>query len=353
MDGFDRQLFKLVKRIPKTELHIHLEGAIPAHTLLRFIKRKGAEPGPQTVEDLKKRLEYTDFGHFIETWTWKNTFILEERDFYHIAYDSLEMLHQHNVKYVEAFYSPGDYWRQDLQTEGITECLLEGVKKAEKAFGIRCRLICDLIRDHGPETGMKRLDEIKKYVGKGVIGIGIGGSEKYFPCRIFKDVYDKARQMGFHTTAHAGEVCGAESVRDALEVLKVERIGHGTRAHEDPALVEKIGTMQIPMEMCLVSNVKTRVCKEYKSHPFKDYYKKRLLVTVNSDDPVMFDSNISEEYYILIKEMGLSFDDLERISLNGIKAAFASDEEKRELTSIFKGEWDGIRTSPPGNPPLL
>ena len=199
---------QFIRAMPKAEIHLHLEGAIPHETLLAQIHRKGTEPKIRTVEDLKAKLTYTDFPSFIDLWIWKNTFIKDEKDFEEIAYAMLGGLSRQNVKYVEAFYAPGDYSRFGLSTEGITECVIAGKERARSDFGIRCELIVDLIRDHGPEIGMKRLDEVTPYLGSGVIGIGIGGSEQIFPPGPYAEVYGEARRRGFRLTAHAGEVAG-------------------------------------------------------------------------------------------------------------------------------------------------
>ena len=157
-------LERLIMSIPKTELHLHIEGAIPLEVLFSFIQREGGEPSIKTVDDLQKRFTYTDFAHFIKTWIWKNTFITEERDFEDIAYSVLRNLKTQNVKYVEAFYSPGDYQRQHLSPQGITEHLIRGKDRAYRDFGIQCELIADIVRNDGPEAGMQRVEEVTPYL---------------------------------------------------------------------------------------------------------------------------------------------------------------------------------------------
>lgn len=175
------QLERLVREIPKVELHLHLEGAIPLVTLFELIQRKRTEPSIRSIADLQKKLTYTDFAHFIKMWIWKNSFIKEEKDFEEIAYDVMRNLSEQNVRFVEAFYSPGDYQEQGLSVQGITECLIAGKKRAYRDFGIQSELIVDLIRGDGVDVAYHRLDEVAPYLGKGVIGIGLGGSEQKFP----------------------------------------------------------------------------------------------------------------------------------------------------------------------------
>lgn len=333
---------RFIRKMPKAEIHLHLEGAIPHETLLAQIHRKGTEPEIRTVDDLKAKLTYTDFPSFIDLWIWKNTFIESEKDFEQIAYDMLEGLSRQNVKYVESFYAPGDYSRFGLSTEGITECVIAGKERARRDFGIRCELILDLIRDHGPEIGMKRLDEVTPYLGRGVIGIGIGGSEQLFPAGPYAAVYKEAHRRGFRLTAHAGEVAGADSIRSAIDDLGAERIGHGLRAYEDPEVVGLLGDRRIPLEMCVISNAKTGVCPSIKDHPVKDYFRQGLLVTVNSDDPSMFSSTLTDEYLALKRDLGFTLDEVKQVALNAVEASFLPDEDKAALRSAFESEWAAL-----------
>ena len=335
---------RFILEIPKAELHLHLEGAIPLETLFDFIQKRGGEPSIKNLDDLRARLTYTNFAHFIDLWVWKNTFIKEEKDFEEIAYQVLCNLSKQNVKYVEAHYAPGDYWRQGLSEQGITECLIKGMKRARDDFGIGCELILDICRDNGPEKGMERLNTLTPYLGKGLIGIGLGGSEQTFPADPYADVYKEAKERGFRLTAHAGEAAGTESIWAVIEKLGVERIGHGTRANEDPRLVSLLKQKQIPLEICVISNVRTGVCDSIEAHPIKQYFKQGLMVTVNSDDPVMFNTTISQEYLVLVEKLGFTINDLKCLSMNGIKASFMSDKDKQLMEHQFEKEWQQLIT---------
>ena len=333
---------KLIVEMPKIELHLHLEGAIPIETLYNFVQRKGGDPSIGTIEDLKRRLVYTDFAHFIDVWTWMNSLIEEERDFEEIAYEVLHGLSQKNVKYVEAFYSPGDYWRQGLSVQGITEYMIRGKERAYRDFGIRSELIVDLVRDHGPKVGIQRLDEVTPFLGKGVIGIGLGGSEQSFPADPYASVYKEAKQRGFRLTAHAGEAAGPESVWAAVRKLGCERIGHGVRAREDPQLVSFLRERQIPLELCVVSNVRTKVCESVETHPIRQYFEEGLMVTVNSDDPTMFNTSITQEYLLLVQKLGFTLRDIRVLSVNGIESSFMSDKDKESMKALFEREWQQL-----------
>jgi adenosine deaminase len=220
--------------------------------------------------------------------------------------------------------------------------LIKGKKRAFNDFGIRSELIVDLVRNYGPRMAMNLLKELTDYLGRGLIGIGLGGSEKSFPAGLFAKVYQEARDRGFRLTAHAGEADGAKSIWAALNELGVERIGHGLRAYEDPRLINYLQEKQIPLEMCVVSNIKTQVCKSFKEHPIRNYFKEELMVTINSDDPSMFDTSISNEYLVLIQKFGFNLEEIRRVNLNSIEASFMTDEEKDTMKRTFNKEWERL-----------
>jgi len=335
------KLEQFIREMPKVELHLHLEGAIPLPTLLNFIQKRGKNISIMNLKDLKKRLTFSNFTQFIKVWLWKNSFITQYDDFEELSYQVLKSLNEQNVKYAEVFYSPRDFTFRNkrLSVVGITESLIKGKERAFDDFGIRSELIVDIVRDYGPRMGLNLVKELTGYLGQGLIGIGLGGNEKLFPAGLFFKVYQEAKERGFRLTAHAGEIDGAKSIWAALKELEVERIGHGLRAYEDPRLIEYLKERQIPLEVCIVSNIKTRVCKEFKEHPVRNYFKEGLMVTINSDDPTMFDTSITKEYLILIKKLGFSLEEIRKISFNSIAASFMTDKEKDSLTQIFNQEW--------------
>ncbi len=335
-------LKQIITEMPKTELHLHLEGSIPVETLYQLIQNRGGDPSITSLKDLENKLTYTNFSQFIEIWYWKNTFIQEERDFEEIAYQALRNLSKQNVQYLEAFYSPGDFKRQELEVKKITDFIIRGMQRAYRDYGIKCELIVDLVRDHGPEVGMQRLDELTPYLGKGVIGVGLGGSEQLFPADPYSHVYEEDKHRGFRLTAHAREVEGPASIWAAIRKLGSERIGHGARAHEDPQLVTFLKEQQIPLELCVVSNIKTKVFKSVESHPIKQYYDNGLLVTVNSDDPEMFNTSITQEYLVLAQTLNFQLNDIKQLTMNGIEASFMSENDKISLKTKFSNEWDII-----------
>jgi adenosine deaminase len=324
-------------RVPKVELHLHLEGAIPHDVLWELVKKYGGNPGVKSLIALKEKFVFRDFPHFLETWGWKNGFIREYDDFTFLAEAVASDLARQNIRYVEAFCSPSDFRHQKLKTQKIIEALRKGLNKVT---GIKINLVVDFCRDCGVENAVRSLAEVDEVKGFGVIGFTIGGSEQKYPPEPFADVYEKARKLGFHTSAHAGEAAGPESVWGVIHGLKVERIGHGTRIYEDPALEEYVINHQIPLEVCPISNVRTRVVGFIGEHPVRRYYDKGIVVTINTDDPKMFGNSLAGEYKELYTKLRFTLKDIQKLILNGIKSSWLSQQEKNTLTASFMDDKD-------------
>lgn len=317
--------------IPKVELHLHLEGAIPLAALWELVQKYGA-PSVPDQDALERRFAYQDFAHFLEAWRWKNQFLRQYEDFALIAEAVALDLARQNIRYVEAFYSAPDFRHHGLETQRLTEAIRIGL---DRVPGIEVALVADLVRDATPAGAAITLEEIREVSECGVVGIGLGGAEHKHPPGPFHEVYERARQYGFRTTAHAGEAAGPESIWGAVRALKVDRIGHGTRAEEDPALLAYLAEHRIPLEMCPTSNVRTGVVGSLREHPLRRYYELGILVTVNTDDPKMFGSSLAEEYRLLEEELGFSRDDIRTLILQAIRASWLPGGRRQSLEQSF------------------
>lgn len=323
-----RELTNWFERVPKVELHLHLEGAIPYEALWELIQKYGGDPAVPNLEALQRKFEYKDFPHFIETWIWKNQFLREYQDFTYIAGAVARDLARQNIWYTEMFYSSPDFARHGLETQKLTEAIRAGLDRVPE---VEVALVADLVRDFGPEKAAITLAKVAEVKDLGVIGIGIGGSEQDFPPEPFAEVYEKARELGFHTSAHAGEAAGAASIWGAIRSLRVERIGHGTRAEEDESLIDYLAGQGIPLEVCPISNVRTGVVSSIKKHPVRRYFERGIVVTINTDDPKMFGNSLAEEYRLLEQELGFSRDEIRALILQGVRASWLSGEKKQRL----------------------
>jgi adenosine deaminase len=329
----DRRESDWFERVPKVELHLHIEGAIPLTALWELVKKYGGDREVATPAALEERFRYSDFDHFLETWMWKNRFLRELDDFAFIAEAVARHLRAQNIRYVEAFYSPPDF--DALEVGGITAAMRAGIARVPD---IEIALVADVVRNYGPERAARTLDALAEVRDQGVIGIGIGGSEAPCPPEPFAAVYERARALGFHTTAHAGEGAGPASIWGALRALRVERIGHGTRAAEDPALVAHLAEKRIPLEMCPISNVRTAVVPDLGAHPIRRYVEQGLLVTVNTDDPAMFQTSLAHEYRELQRVYGFTHAEIRALIDDAVEASWLAPEGKARLRALLAAD---------------
>jgi adenosine deaminase len=320
--------------IQKIENHLHLEGAIPLETLWQLIEKYGGDHAVCDLDKLKEKFTYRDFNHFLETWLWKNKYIREYEDFTFFSDAVFKDMIRQNIKYAEVFISPSEF-KGNMDIQKIIEAISKSIKNNSE---IRVNLIIDLVRNLGPENGMRTLYEIRDVKNYGIIGIGLGGAEKEYPPELFKDIYEKAREFGFKTTAHAGEAAGAESIWGALLTLKVDRIGHGTRAIEDHKLLEYLADNQIPVELCPLSNLRTRVIGSITEHPVKTFIDMGIPVSINTDDPKMFGNSLSEEYQALRDSFNFSDEAINNLIINSIHTTWLDEKEKEILIEEFKRE---------------
>jgi adenosine deaminase len=323
--------------MPKAELHFHLEGAIPVPVLWELIQHHGGDPTIRTQEQLAEWFSYRDFAHFMETWEWMNGFLRCYDDFEFAAEAVAHHLVEQNIVYVEAFFSPSDFRHHGMEPQGIAAAIRTGL---DRVSGVEVALIVDLVRDRGPKGTARTLAAIEEVASEtGVIGIGIGGFELAHPPEQFAAVYDDAKEAGFRLTAHAGEEAGPESVWGAIRDLGTERIGHGIRSIEDPHLVEYLVEHQIPLEVCPTSNLRTGVIAHWDQHPVGRLIDAGVMVTINTDDPAMFDASLAGEFENLVTYFGLDEPALKRLSLAVIEASWADEATRLRLTRDIEDWW--------------
>jgi adenosine deaminase len=325
-----------LERLPKVELHLHLEGAIPHAALWQLICKYGGDSKVPSFEALPGRFVYRDFPDFIDRWIWKQGFLREAADYELIGTAVAADLARQRIVYAEAFYSPVDVGQGGPSAQEMSLALRRGLGSVA---GTEVALIADVVRDQGPVGAGLTLETVAEVAAEaGVVGIGLGGSEQRFPPEPFAPVYERARTLGLRTTAHAGEVAGPESVWGAIKALKVERIDHGLRAVEDPALVAYLAERRLPVTSCPGSNVATGAVASLAEHPIRRLMEAGVVVSVSTDDPAMFGLSLAGELAALQSRLGFSDDEIRTLTLNAAESCWLGDERRAELRARIVGD---------------
>ena len=317
--------------LPKAELHLHLEGSIDPATLLELKKRHGKDGTPAEVEQLYR---YEDFNGFLRAFKAMTEHLQTPADYELITYHLMEKLKAQNVLHAEVYVSVGVcLWRkQDFAA--IFEGLERGRKRGERDFGVSMLWIFDAVRQFGPIEAQRVAEQAVRHKGPSVVGFGIGGDEQKAQPELFRDVYAYAAENGLRLTAHAGESAGPESIWGALN-LRAERIGHGLTAWQDLELVEELATRQIPVEICLTSNLRTGCCQTLAEHPVRNYFDHGVMVTLNTDDPAMFRTSLAQEYQLAQDTFGFTDEHLRELARNSFEASFLPAEKKLDFLNLF------------------
>jgi adenosine deaminase len=332
------------RRMPKAELHVHLEGSIRPATLLQLAKRNAFELPVQDIDSLQEFYRFRDFDHFIDVYVTITRCLQSADDYRLIAYEFGADCARQNIRYAEVTFSiftNVKYARLPWQT--ILESINQGRAQAQAEFGVDWRWVFDIVRDD-PGTQDQVVEIALAAQKDGVVALGLGGSETGFPPEIFVHSFERARAGGLHSVPHAGEIAGPESVWSALRLLHAERIGHGVRCIEDPDLMNYLREREITLELCPTSNVCLGVYPSYDAHPLRQLWDAGLSLTVNSDDPPLFNTDLNHEYTTLVEHFGFTADELEHISLNALQASFLSPTEKEQIEGTFRAEFAQLRT---------
>ena len=324
--------------MPKVELHLHLEGAVPLDTMWTLAEARGFDSEVASRQEFFDRFIYADFADFIATWKWKNRFLGSYTAFTEAAEAVARSLARQNILYAEVYFSPSDFGDHGLAPAELAVAIRRGLDRVPDTD---VALIVDVVRDTGPQRAGRTFDAVREAASDaGVIGITIGGSEAEFPAELFAPLYARAREAGFRLTAHAGEAAGPESVWSALRSLGVERIGHGVRSVEDDRLLARLVSDQVPLEVCPTSNVLTGVVDGWADHPVQRLVSSGAMVTLNSDDPAMFGCTLAGEYGRVADLFGFGEHVMRRLSHNAVDASWADQRTKARLRRRVEDWWN-------------
>ncbi len=331
--------------MPKVELHVHLEGSIQPETLLTLAQRHQVNLPATTVEGLRTWYTFTDFPHFIEIYLAISSCLRTPDDIELIAREFLAGQAAQHIRYSEVTYTPYTHYRwRGLAFQDQLAALKRARAWAETEYGVTMGLVLDISRDISAEEGLPTAEWAISAMGEGVVALGLGGPEVGHPPEKFTQAFELARAAGLPSVPHAGETAGPESIWGAIRALHAVRIGHGVRCLEDPALVAELRQRQIPLEVCPTSNVCLKVVPDLAGHPLPHLLAEGLYVTLNSDDPPMFNTTLTQEYLDTARTFKFDAETIEQLVLNAVRGSLLPPNRRQALEQEFIVELARLRT---------
>jgi adenosine deaminase len=336
----------LLRKIPKAELHCHLDGSVRPSTLLELGRELGV-PMPEASADALAHHMYVRDARHLEDYLTRFDVTLSvmqsEGAIERIAFELAEDAAADGVRYIEVRFAPVLNQRWGLALEAPVEAALRGFVRAEAAHGVVARVIICGLRHLSPDVSLELARLAVSFRGKGVVGFDLAGGEAGHPASAHRAAFTHAREHGMFCTCHAGEGAGPESVADAVHACGAQRVGHGTRLIEDPRLTDELAKGGVAIEACLTSNVQTRAVRDYESHPLRAYFERGMRVTLNTDNRLMSGTTLTAEYAHAAHALNFTMDELCTLALNGFESAFLPDAERRQLIDAVAPEFAALR----------
>jgi adenosine deaminase len=343
----------LIRKLPKTDLHVHLDGSMRLQTVLDLAREQGIELPATDAEGLRRAMHLGQVaGSLVE---YLKAFeitlhVLQTRDaLYRAMYELAEDAAAENVRYMEVRYSPMLHTKRGLRLTQIVETVLEAAHDAELAFGVRTQLILCGIRNISTASSLEMAELVVAYKNRGVVGFDLAGAEYDYPPKDHQEAFALVRRNNINVTIHAGEAYGSASIAQALHVCGAHRIGHGCRLREDGDLLHYVVDHRIALECCPSSNVQTGAVPTLEAHPVRLYYNLGARVTVNTDNRLMTDTTVSQELHLCHTKMGFSLADIKQVIMNGFKSAFMPFHQKRQFLEKIGAELAQVPDVPPEN----
>lgn len=331
-----------LRTMPKVDLHVHLDGSVRPETLIELARSSGASlpawepeklaPYMKVMEQCESLAEYLEKFHFI------GEFLHTAEALERTAFELVEDASRHHCRYIEVRFAPQLHRKLGLTAEEAIRHVIAGLRRAEAATGTTARCIAIALRGHSEEQNREVMHAAARHYGQGLVAVDLAGAEAAYPPELYEGVFALARELGLPATIHAGEAAGASSVETAVKRLGAVRIGHGVRMRENSAVAALVKDRRIPLEMCPISNMQTRAASDWSSYPLRDYFDQGYLVTVNTDNLTVSNTDISKEYAVLRDRLGFTDSELCRIALNGAEAAFLPESEKSALIERMRAE---------------
>jgi len=321
---------EFIQNMPKAELHIHIEGSLEPELMFELGERNRVKLTFDSVEAVRTAFRFKDLSSFLDLYYQGIRVLQKEDDFYDLTWRYLETAYRQKIRHSEIFFDPQAHTTRGLSLETLVTGIHRALSDGERELGISTRLILCFLRDRSAEEAMETLQQALSFK-EWIVAVGLDSAELGHPPEKFTAVFDKAREEGFLTVAHAGEEGPPEYIWQALDRLKASRIDHGVRCLEEPRLVERLVREEVPLTVCPLSNVRLGVFESMKQHNLKRLLEAGLVITLNSDDPAYFGGYLSENFLAAQEALGLDRHEIHRLARNSFQASFLPPEEKRKL----------------------
>lgn len=336
---------ELLKRLPKVELHCHLDGSLRIATILDLAQQNKAKLPTTNKDKLTKILSPTrrfkSLNDYLELFDITLKVLQTPRSLERVAYELIEDVADENVRYIEVRYSPILHCEWGMTPEESIKAVRKGLRRGEKDFNVKSGIIVCGIRNISPEKSLKLADLTVQYKNKGVVGFDLAGAEENFPAKDHREAFYLILNNNINATIHAGEAFGPASIHQALHYCGAHRIGHGTRLKEDKDLMNYVNDHRIAMEICLTSNYQTQSVKRIKNHPVRYYYDRGLRITLSTDNRLMSNTTLTKEFMIANKYFGFNRNDFREITITAMKSAFLPYGERKKLIRSIADELEG------------
>ncbi|MGW7008383.1 adenosine deaminase [Streptomyces sp. NPDC054933] len=340
------ELDAFIAGLPKAELHVHHVGSASPRIVAELAARHADSKVPADLDALAEYFTFRDFAHFIDVYLSVVDLIRDAADVRLLTFEIARDMARQNIRYAELTLTPYSSVRRGIPAQAFMEAIEDARTAAEREFGTVLRWCFDIPGEAGLESAEVTTELALAHGPEGLVSFGLGGPEIGVPRPQFKPYFDRARAAGLHSVPHAGETTGPETIWSALRDLGAERIGHGTSAVRDPRLLEHLAEHRIPLEVCPTSNIATRAVATLDEHPIRAMVDAGVLVTVNSDDPPMFGTDLNTEYAVAARLLGLDAAGVATLAKNAVEASFMDDASKTKLTA----EIDAYAISRGGSP---
>ena len=319
---------ELIKKLPKAELHLHIEGSLEPELMFKLAKRNKIEIPFKNIDEVKLAYNFNNLQSFLDIYYNGANVLINKQDFFDLTWSYMLRCKENNIVHTEIFFDPQTHTSRGIEFDLIVSSINEALLKGKKELGISSKIIMCFLRHLSEKEAFKILDQAINYKNK-IVGVGLDSSEIENPPSKFEKVFNKAIEEGFLTVAHAGEEGSSEYIWEALNFLKVKRIDHGVKCLEDKKLTEKLTAEQIPLTVCPLSNVKLCVYKKLRDHNLKIMLDKGLMVMVNSDDPAYFGGYLNANLIESQRALKLSKEDIKKLVINSFKSSFLNESEKK------------------------